>query len=128
MPAGQLDLTGGSSGPNVVTPDATLTTSYQNVLSQHFELALNMGTLSVLTVTDPGPPPAQVQVMIPAPMVAGDAAASTAFLRMFDGSFHDPVLDHTGFMTTRGVAFGLGMVGHRWPVLQRSVRRPGDVT
>lgn len=85
----------------MVTPDVTLVTSYQNVLSQHFELTLNMGGgLSVLTVTDPGPPPTQVQVMVAAPMVAGDAAASTAFLRMFDGSFHDPILDHTGFMTT----------------------------
>ena len=100
VPAGQLDLTGGSSGPNVVTPDATLITSYQNVLSQHFELALNMGSLSILTVTDPGPPPAQVQVMLAAPMTAGDAGASTAFLRMFDGTFHDPILDHTGFMTS----------------------------
>jgi hypothetical protein len=33
-------------------------------------------------------------------MTAGDAAASTAFLRMFDGTFTDPVLDHTGFLTT----------------------------
>jgi hypothetical protein len=99
VPAGQLDLTGGTSGANVVTPDPTLVTSYQNVLSQHFELTLNMGVLQELTVTDPGPPPSQQPVMLPAPMVAGDAAASTAFLRMFDGSFHDPVLDHTGFMT-----------------------------
>lgn len=99
VPAGQLDLTGGSGGQNVVTPDATLVTSYQNVLSQHFELTLNMGVLTTLTVTDPGPPPTQVPVMVNAPMAAGDAAASTAFLRMFDGTFHDPVLDHTGFMT-----------------------------
>ena len=32
-------------------------------------------------------------------MAAGSAARSTTFLRMFDGSFHDPVLDHTGFLT-----------------------------
>ncbi|MGA2341727.1 MAG: hypothetical protein ABSG29_00955 [Steroidobacteraceae bacterium] len=99
VPAGQLDLTGGTSGANVVTPDPTLVTSYQNVLSQHFELTLNMGVLQELTVTNPGPPPTQAPVLLPAPMVAGDAAASTAFLRMFDGSFHDPVLDHTGYMT-----------------------------
>ena len=60
---------------------------------------LNMGVLQDLTVTDPGPPPTQVPVMLAAPMAAGNAAASTAFLRMFDGSFHDPVLDHTGFLT-----------------------------
>jgi hypothetical protein len=99
VPAGQLDLTGGTSGANVVTPDPTLVTSYQNVLSQHFELTLNMGVLEDLTVTDPGPPPTQAPVMLAAPMVAGDAEASTAFLRMFDGTFKDPVLDHTGFMT-----------------------------
>ncbi len=99
VPAGQLDLTGGPSGPNVITPDPTLVSSYQNVLSQHFELTLNMQTLETLTVLDPGPPPTQQPVILPAPMTAGDAAASTAFLRMFDGSYHDPVLDHTGFMT-----------------------------
>jgi hypothetical protein len=52
-----------------------------------------------LTVTNPGPPPTQAPVMLAAPMVAGDAAESTPFLRMFDGRFRDPVLDHTGFMT-----------------------------
>jgi hypothetical protein len=99
VPAGQLDLTGGTSGANVVTPDVTLVTSYQNVLSQHLELTLNMGVLQPLTVANPGPPPTQTQVTLAAPMVAGDAGASTAFLRMFDGSFHDPVLDHTGYLT-----------------------------
>jgi hypothetical protein len=99
VPAGQLDLTGGTSGSNVVTPDPTLVTSYQNVLSQHFELTLNMGVLQDLTVTDPGPPPTQAPVMLAAPMVAGDSAESNAFFRMFDGQFKDPVLDHTGFMT-----------------------------
>jgi hypothetical protein len=59
-----------------------------------------MGVLQDLTVTDPGPPPTQVPVQLTAPMTAGDAGASIAFLRMFDGSFHDPVLDHTGFLTT----------------------------
>jgi hypothetical protein len=95
VPAGQLDLTGGPSA--AVT---TVVTSYEDVLFQHDELALNMGTLQDLMVTDPGPPPTQVPVMLAAPMTAGDAGASTAFLRMFDGSFHDPVLDHTGFLTT----------------------------
>ena len=99
VPAGQLDLTGGTSGANVVTPDVTLVTSYQNVLSQHFELTLNMGVLQPLTVANPGPPPTQTPVTLAAPMAAGSAGASTAFLRMFDGSFHDPVLDHTGFLT-----------------------------
>ena len=95
VPAGQLDLTAAAS-----TVDPTIVTSYENVLFQHDEQTLNMGVLQDLTVTDPGPPPTQVPVMLAAPMAAGDAAASTAFLRMFDGSFHDPVLDHTGFLTT----------------------------
>jgi hypothetical protein len=95
VPAGQLDLTAGAS-----TVDATIVSSYENLLFQRDEQTLNMGVLQDLTVTDPGPPPTQVPVMLAAPMSAGDAAASTAFLRMFDGSYHDPVLDHTGFMTT----------------------------
>jgi hypothetical protein len=95
VPAGQIDLTSSAS-----TTDATIVTSYEDVLFQHDELTLNMGVLQDLTVTDPGPPPTQVPVMLAAPMSAGDAGASTAFLRMFDGTFHDPVLDHTGFLTS----------------------------
>ncbi|MGO8830863.1 MAG: hypothetical protein ACLQT5_16615, partial [Steroidobacteraceae bacterium] len=94
VPAGQLDLTGGAS-----SVDTTVVTSYENVLFPHDEQTLNMGVLEDLTVTQPGPPPVQVPVQLAAPMAAGSAAASTAFLRMFDGSFHDPVLDHTGFLT-----------------------------
>ena len=94
VPAGQLDLTGGAS-----SVDTTVVTSYENVLFQHPEQTLNMGVLQDLTVTDPGPPPTQVPVELAAPMTAGSASASTAFLRMFDGSFMDPVLDHTGFLT-----------------------------
>lgn len=95
VPAGQVDLTSNAS-----TTDATIVNSYEQLLFQRDELTLNMGVLQDLTVTDPGPPPTQVDVTLAAPMAAGDAAASTAFLRMFDGSFHDPVLDHTGFLTT----------------------------
>jgi len=32
-------------------------------------------------------------------MTAGSAIGSTVFMRMFDGTYHDPVLDHTGFLT-----------------------------
>jgi hypothetical protein len=95
VPAGQVDLTGSASAT-----DATILTSYEDLLFQHDEQTLNMGVLEDLTVTNPGPPPTQVPVMLAAPMAAGNAASSTAFLRMFDGSFHDPVLDHTGFLTT----------------------------
>ncbi len=58
-----------------------------------------MGVLQDLTVTQPGPPPVMVPVQLAAPMAAGSAGGSTAFLRMFDGTFTDPVLDHTGFLT-----------------------------
>jgi hypothetical protein len=94
VPAGQLDLTGMAS-----TADITVVTSYENVLFQHPEQTLNMGVLEDLTVPNPAPPPATVPVMLAAPMAAGSAANSTAFLRMFDGSYHDPVLDHTGYLT-----------------------------
>jgi hypothetical protein len=99
VPAGQLDLTGGPESVTGGDGDATHVQSYEEVLFSHDELTLNMGVLQDLTVTNPGPPPTQVPVMLAAPMAAGDSAASTAFLRMFDGSFHDPVLDHTGFLT-----------------------------
>jgi hypothetical protein len=99
VPAGQLDLTGGAPSSFDTENDPALVQSYAQLLFQHDELTLNMGTLEPLTVTDPGPPPSQVPVLLAAPMTAGDAGASTAFLRIFDGSFHDPVLDHTGFLT-----------------------------
>jgi hypothetical protein len=99
VPAGQLDLTGVASSGATGDDDVTHVQSYEEVLFSHDELTLNMGVLEDLMVTDPGPPPTQVPVMLASPMAAGDAAASTAFLRIFDGSFHDPVLDHTGFLT-----------------------------
>ena len=45
--------------------------SYEQVLFPHDEQTLNMGVLQDLTVTDPGPPPTQVPVMLAAPMAAG---------------------------------------------------------
>jgi hydrazine synthase alpha subunit-like protein len=101
VPAGQLDLTGGAPSSFNSQTDPTLVQSYAQLLFQHDELTLNMGLLQELTVTDPGPPPTQVPVMLAAPMSAGDAATSTAFFRMFDANgFDDPVLDHRGFLTT----------------------------
>ncbi len=85
VPAGQVDLTGGAS--SVVT---TVVTSYEQLLFSHPELALNMGVLQAVV-------PA---VTLPPPLAAGSAAGSTAFFRMFDGSYHDPLVDHTGFLTT----------------------------
>jgi len=94
VPLGQLDLTGGASAV-----DPTVVTSYEQLLFPHNEQTLNMGVLQDLLVPGPGTPPTMVPVSLAPPMTAGSAAGSTAFMRMFDGSFHDPVLDHTGFMT-----------------------------
>jgi hypothetical protein len=102
VPQGQLDLTGSAS--NV---DTTVVTSYEQLLFAHNAQTLNMGVLQDLLVPAPGPPDpvtgAPTTIMVPVslapPMSAGSAAGSTAFFRMFDGSFHDPVLDHTGYMS-----------------------------
>jgi hypothetical protein len=87
VPAGQLDLTGGAS-----TMDATVVTSYESLLFPRDEQALNMGVLQPVMIG--GAP-----VTLAPPMTAGSAGDSTAFLQLFDGTFHDPVLDHTGFLT-----------------------------
>ncbi|MGO9933418.1 MAG: hypothetical protein ACLPV8_16630 [Steroidobacteraceae bacterium] len=102
VPQGQLDLTGGASGV-----DPTVVTSYEEVLFPHDEQTLNMGVLQDLLVPAPGPInpvtglPTTIMVPVPLapPMAAGSAVGSTTFLRMFDGSFHDPVLDHTGYLS-----------------------------
>jgi hypothetical protein len=88
VPAGQLDLTSGAS-----SVDLTVVTSYEDLLFAHDEQTLNMGV--VVPLMDPG------LVPLAPPMAAGSANGSEAqFLRMFDGTYHDPVLDHTGFLTT----------------------------
>jgi hypothetical protein len=103
VPSGQLDLTDGAS-----SVDTTVTTSYEELLFAHDEQTLNMGVLQDLMVPAPGPPgpggeptTVLVPVSLAPPMTAGSANGSEAkFFRMFDGSYHDPVLDHTGFLTT----------------------------
>jgi len=102
VPQGQLDLTGSAS-----SVDTTVVTSYEQVLFAHNAQTLNMGVLQDLLVPAPGPPNpvtgAPTTIMVPVslapPMTAGSAAGSTTFFRMFDGSFHDPVLDHTGYLS-----------------------------
>jgi Hydrazine synthase alpha subunit middle domain len=102
VPQGQLDLTGSAS-----SVDTTVVTSYEQLLFAHNEQTLNMGVLQDLLVPAPGPPDPvtglpttiMVPVSLAPPMTAGSAAGSTTFLRMFDGTFHDPVLDHTGFLS-----------------------------
>ncbi|MDP9014864.1 MAG: hypothetical protein M3O41_19820 [Pseudomonadota bacterium] len=103
VPAGQLDLTATAS-----TVDPTVVTSYEELLFAHNEQTLNMGALQDLLVSVPGPPDpvtglpttVMVPVSLAPPMVAGSAGASVAkFLRMFDGTYHDPTLDHTGFLS-----------------------------
>jgi Hydrazine synthase alpha subunit middle domain/WD40-like Beta Propeller Repeat len=102
VPQGQLDLNGTAS--NV---DTTVVTSYEQLLFAHNAQTLNMGVLQDLLVPAPGPPDPvtglpttiMVPVSLAPPMAAGSAAGSTTFFRMFDGSFHDPVLDHTGYLS-----------------------------
>ena len=102
VPQGQLNLTDAASAI-----DITVTVSYEDLLFPHNAQTLNMGVLTDLTVPAPGPPDPktglpttiQVPVSLAAPATAGSAGGSTAFLRMFDGSYHDPVLDHTGYLT-----------------------------
>jgi hypothetical protein len=100
VPAGQLDLT--NSASNV---DVSVLTSYEELLFAHNEQTLNMGgVLQDLLV--PGPPgpngqPTLVPVSLAPPMLAGSANGSVVkFFRLFDGTYQDPVLDHTGFLTT----------------------------
>jgi Hydrazine synthase alpha subunit middle domain len=103
VPAGQLDLTDSTS--NVTT---AVTTSYEELLFAHNEQTLNMGVLQDLLVPAPGPPDANgnpTTIMVPVslapPLAAGSANGSQAkFMRMFDGTFHDPMQDHTGFLNT----------------------------
>ena len=102
LPQGQLDLT--ASASNL---DPTVITSYEQLLFAHNAQTLNMGVLQDLLVPAPGPPDPvtglpttiMVPVSLAPPMVAGSAAGSTTFFRMFDGNFHDPVLDHTGYLS-----------------------------
>jgi Hydrazine synthase alpha subunit middle domain/WD40-like Beta Propeller Repeat len=102
VPQGQLDLNGTAS--NV---DTTVVTSYEQLLFAHNAQTLNMGVLQDLLVPAPGPPDPvtglpttiMVPVSLAPPMVAGSAAGSTTFFRMFDGSFHGAVPDHTGYLS-----------------------------
>jgi len=103
VPAGQLDLTDSAS-----SVETTVTTSYEELLFAHDEQTLNMGVLQDLMVPAPGPPnpvtglptTILVPVSLAPPMTAGSANGSAPkFLRLFDGTYKDPVLDHTGFLT-----------------------------
>jgi hypothetical protein len=102
VPAGQLDLTDGAS-----SVDPTVSTSYEELLFAHNTQTLNMGNLVDLMVLAPGPPDPvtglpttiMVPVSLAPPMTAGSANGSVKFFRMFDGTYQDPVLDHTGFLT-----------------------------
>jgi hypothetical protein len=98
VPSGQLDLTDSAS-----SVDATVTTSYEELLFAHNEQTLNMGVLQDLLVPAPGPggTTIMVPVSLAPPMAAGSSIGSVVkFLRMFDGTYHDPVIDHTGFLNT----------------------------
>jgi hypothetical protein len=109
VPAGQLDLTG--------TPfanDATVVTSYEELLFAHNAQTLNMGVPQDLLVPAPGPPDPVtglpttilVPVSLAPPMTAGSANLSLRFLGIFDANYQDPnagqsgEVDHRGFLTT----------------------------
>jgi hypothetical protein len=82
IPAGQLDLRAAAS------TDPTVSTSYQQLLFPRNEQALIMGV------------PTSTGVVLPPPMTAGSSVNSSAnFLRLFDGTYHDPSVDHTGFLS-----------------------------
>jgi hypothetical protein len=89
--------------------DPTVVTSYEQLLFAHNQQTLNMGVLQDQLVPAPGPPDPttgkpttiMVPVSLAPPMTAGSANGSVLkFFRMFDGTYQDPVLDHTGFLTT----------------------------
>jgi hypothetical protein len=83
IPAGQLDLRAVAS-----TDDTSVSTSYRQLLFPRNEQALIMGA------------PVPTGVVLPPPMTAGSSVNSYAnFLRLFDGTYHDPQVDHTGFLT-----------------------------
>ena len=102
VPSDSLDLTGGAS--SVVS---SVVTSYEQLLFSRDEQSLSMGVL-LDTVPEPGPPnpvtglptTVMVTVSLAPPMTAGSAIDSEVnFLRIFDGTYHEPVLDHTGYLT-----------------------------
>jgi hypothetical protein len=106
VPAGQLDLTGAAS-----TVDATVVTSYEQLLFAHNEQAINMGGLQDVLVPVPGPVDPvtglPTTIMVPLslapPMIAG-IALDSKFLRIFDPNYQDPNagqpndVDHRGFL------------------------------
>jgi Hydrazine synthase alpha subunit middle domain len=89
VPSGQVDLTGGTS-----SVDTTVVTSYEQLLFPHDEQTLNMGILETYLVTDPGPPPTQVPVVLGGPITAGSALDSTAFFSVFAAGG-----SHNGWLT-----------------------------
>ena len=98
VPAGQLDLTDSAS-----TQDATVTTSYRELLFPHNQQQLNMGVLQDLLVPGPIDPvtgkPTLVPVSLGSPMVAGSASASSAFFGIFDGTKPGATIDHSGYLS-----------------------------
>ncbi len=108
VPAGNLDLTGGAS-----STDASVTTSYTELLFAHNEQTINMGVLQDLLVPAPGPPdPTTGQpttIMVPVslapPATAGSANGSVCFFAVFEKAFGTcsgaaGTVDHTqGFLT-----------------------------
>jgi Tol biopolymer transport system component len=97
VPAGQIDLTGGTS-----TVDPTVVTSYEELLFPHDAQTLNMGELQNTLVPAPGPPnpttglptTIMVPVSVAPPMTAGSAIGSAAFFGVFGNNG-----SHYGYLT-----------------------------
>jgi len=101
LPAGQLNLTGGvppvNPPPNAPV-DATLVTSYEQLLFPRDEQTLNMGL--PVNVMVPGPGGTTVPVALAAVMVPGSAIASQPnFLSKFDGVDQGVTVNHTGYLS-----------------------------
>jgi hypothetical protein len=102
VPAGQLDLTGGApplNPPPSAPVDATLVTSYDQLLFPRDEQTLNMGVPVDVMVTGAGG--ASVPVPLASVLTAGSAIASQPnFLSKFDGVDHGVTVDHTGYLSS----------------------------
>jgi hypothetical protein len=97
VPAGQIDLTGGTS-----TVDPTVVTSYEQLLFPHDAQMITMGMLQNTLVPAPGPPNPTtglpttilVPVSVAPPMTAGSAIGSAAFFGVFGNNG-----SHYGYLT-----------------------------
>ncbi len=98
VPAGNLDLT---SPALSALPADTQVTSYIDLLESHQELELVNGVLVPVTQAGPIDPttgqPTQVPVMLPGPLIPGDAHDSTVFFNLLGPTSTDAT--HAGLLS-----------------------------